>query len=482
MANLTQPLAQAQAGEITIGLLRERFEEETVKLNEAREASGHQEKGWMACLDLLDGDNAKDKMNDFAVRTKALAEAAAFIRTDAELRRIEFDQLPQPRREAEHVEKSFAPQNQFVPPPGYQLTAMNPGMAHYKAMMDTPEAQRFANMTPMERKPLIRAGLLLAQTKSDDYIPVLKASHYAEASTGLLPTDRIGMPYPSWTRELDYFMFSTEPGSIIRYMESGSDTLTAVGAGNAGDAQVRDRAGSNLGTINEINDSGTVEELSKRSFGVMTKMAIEDLRDNGRVSERVNRRLDIQMRRRMVEQIFNGTNAGNQWRGIMPVLASAAADITALNNTHNAVAVVAAEEREPVAFFRYLMAQLAIRGCFPTVAFVNIETWNEIKKSQTVLRNQGPDYDVLAPFGRVANHIPMCITDKLPDNQALLIDTSQTADVVLGTEILTGISEDFAFDENAVAIRRTVYGNIVLDMPLAAIKITGTDMFQAATN
>ena len=485
MANLMEPLAKAQSGEYNIAYLRTKYDEEEVVLKQALEAS-EGERGWMGCLDLLEGETADAKSDDYIMRVKALGDANKYIRKDAETRAMMQDIEPLP------TVKNFAPEKPTRnSDPTQNLPEQAKAMirSHYQKMMESPDAVKFASMTAAERTREMRPGLVLAETKMDDYLPVLKASTFATATTGLLPADRIGMPYPLWTGELDYFNMMIEAGSIIRYMESRAETETNLATG---DAQQRARAGSGaVGEIHEIDENGVVVELSKRSFGVMAQMALEDLRDNGRVGERTNRQLDIAMKTAMAYQILRGDNNNansNLWNGIAHKLGDAAgnraANIAAVTREHNSVAVLSSgNDREPIGFIDQLMIEMGLRGTLPQVLFLSPPMWKVIRDSQRAqaLRNQGDDYLTGAPFGRVANIIPMCPTRHLAANTALLLNTEQMLDVVLGTDVLTSISEDFRFSKNAVVVRRTVYGNCAIMMPFAGFEITGTNNFQAAS-
>ena len=481
MADLTAPLAKAQAGELTIEYLKGQFDEERVKLAEANEAYEKSDKGWMGALDLLAGDTAEAKMNDYLVRGKALEDAAALIKKDAELRAMRLATRPDDAQAsvADHQEKRFAqqaPPNQFIG--AHQF--ISPEAYHFKSMDNSPTYQKFMSLTKEERSApeAIRANQVLAVTKASDYIPVLKANTYASSATGLLPTDAIGMPYDLWTGELRYFNIVAEAGSIVRYMQSRPESAVNF---TTGDVQTRER----LAALHEMDDDGDVIQAAKKSFGVWTKMAMEDLRDNGRVNERTNRQLDILMQQAMAYMILAGDNSARQWNGILRQLttAPAANGIAGLDLTHNSVPVLSTGVNEPVAFIDRLMVELGLRGCFPNVVFLSGKDWNTIRDSQRsqALRNQGDDYTTMAPFGRVANLIPMCPTRHLPANTALLANTSKTMDVVLGSDIITGVSEDFKFDELAVSVRRAVDGQTALMMPLGMIKITATNEWEAAS-
>ena len=210
----------------------------------------------------------------------------------------------------------------------------------------------------------------------------------------------------------------------------------------------------------------------------------EDLRDKGAVGERINRHIDIKMRTAMIANIFQGTGgitgANQQWQGIMPALTQVPGT-NALNHFgigHNSVAVEA-NHTEPVAFFETLMAWIGVRGLFPSCIFLNVSNWETVRQSQRYLRNQENDY-MAAPWGRIGP-IPMCLNRNLGANQALIIDTNDSFDVVLGEEIQTGISEDYHFGQNVVSLRRVVDGNIAIVREYGAVKVTATNLFAAAS-
>ena len=457
-------------GDYTVDYLRTEYGKELEQLATAN--TSYQTGGWMACKDLLSGDTAEAKMADFVLRTKAAGDAHAYI------------------QECDASVKAFAALGQLAPVDASPRKAVGPaehpvpdyaGLPDgYKAYLQSREAVAFSEMSPAQREDYIRPGQTLGRQKAREYAVYLKASLFASSPTGtggLLPTDRVGMPYPMLIDPLMFFRITSEPGSIIRYWESYEPQIANLATG-----EVRARARG--GALNDLTQEATLRQVPKQSLGVITDIPKEDLRDNGMISERMNSTLDIAMKTALITNIFRGngglTGANNQWRGIMPALTSAPST-NELNNVdvnHNTVAVSSGFE-EPIAFFETLLAALAYRGVMPTCVFVNAADWGKIRASQRVLRNQADDY-LSAPWGRIAA-VPLCLCRDLGTNQSLIIDTATTFDIVLGEEVQTGISEDYRFGSNMVSLRRVMDGNVVIEKPFAAIKVTATNLLAAAT-
>ena len=479
MSNLTEPLNKAQSGEYTAAYLRELYDAEQAQLASAMEAHDQGAQGWLSAKDLLDGDTADAKMNDYIARGKALGEANSWLIKEFNARqKRELPDLP-PVQRAAAGEKTFAAagqtqrQDKALTMLDQAWTNLPQHKAVYKAMLASDSAQAFAAMSPTKRAEVSRVpGTLLGEVKTGDYIPLLKASIF-DSATGILPSDRMGMPYPLLTMELEYLYLTEEPGSIIRYFPSRA--IVEATSGTVGDAQVRAR----MGTINEMTDDTDAVVRPKHSIGALAKVALEDLNDHGRISERTNKQLDIGVRDQLTHQIFQGVKAtANNWDGIMPELSTVAASLTALGRTDNAIAVPA--NTEPLDFLTQMIGELAERGCFPTVLFVGRDAWAAIKASQRVLRNQQQDY-MRTPFGMVEHTVPMCLSRQLGTNQALIMDASKTVEVVLGEEVQSMVSEHLFFNEGAVAIRRMLYGNNAFIAPYGGIKLTSTQNFTPAS-
>ena len=58
-----------------------------------------------------------------------------------------------------------------------------------------------------------------------------------------------------------------------------------------------------------------------------------------------------------------------------------------------------------------------------------------------------------APWGRVGP-VPMVLSRHLGDNQALLTNTSMAWGVELGENVVTAVSDDYAFGDHQVTIKR----------------------------
>lgn len=471
---LADIFAKALAGDITPGYLREVANKEMTTLSEAHTASQEPERGWMATLDLLDGDTANAKMLDFTERTSKLGEAMDWL-TKSMASTQAFSNL----------QAGAGPGILNMPMPTQpgvkQATPAEPPISagvqsHYKMMMASEQSQKLLAMTPEQRVEEIRRNPMLAKTASDDYRLVLKASYgYAgvAAPGGLLPTDRIGMPYPLMTMELDYIPITTSPGSLVRFFQSRAPATADPDGGNNARARARGAA------MNEVTDTGAVIAHTKESLSGYATIAREDLRDNGMIGERNNQQLDIAVRDLMVQQFMLGTGTTPEWDGILADYTTTAASQDAITLTSNQVAVPSSGLNEPVAFLDVLFAHLAQRGCPPSVLFVNATDWAKIRQSQRALRYMDEDYN-LAPYGRVGP-VPMCLSRYLGANQALMVDAEKSFGIELGTDVETAVSEDFMFTSNVVVVRRTVDGNTYHTMPYGGFLITSTDEFVAAT-
>ena len=477
---LQQVLDQVLAGDRTIAVLKAAFDEEKVTLASASEAADG-DRGWMGALDLLKGATASEKMDDYIARGHVMKAVAEFIQKDADTRALLTPSRPQDMHHA--PEKGVNPDANPQTPNMQQF--MSAQKYHFKSMDMSPEYQTFMGLTPQERGRAggaIVANATLAITKAEDYLPILKANFQTNATgaLGILPTDRVAMPYNVWTGELALFNFAEEPGSAIRYTESRaiSDVTQTTG-----DTAQRARNSA----LTELADEITPKSREKKSFGAIAYIALEDLRDNGRINERTNRTLDIEVKKRLAYQILNGDGTGQQWNGILNDLNSAPAanGIVDLDITHNSVPVLTTgDDREPIAFFETLAFELALRGTMAEGLLCGHNVWKVIRDSMRSagLRNQGDDYVAMMPFGRVAGYVPMIPTRWMPANTCLIGNFSETMDVVLGPEVITGISEDYKFGDMQVSIRRAMQGNNALMQPLGMIKVTNTNNFAAATS
>ena len=302
---------------------------------------------------------------------------------------------------------------------------------------------------------------------------MMKAMTFSTGADGILPTDRMAMPM-ALISALSFFNIMAQPGNLVRFFEAPTPEVASA----TGQSRGRIRGAD----IHEVSVASQSTQLIKHSIGSYAEIPREDIRDHGMVSERSERTLDIAIRQEMERQIFAGDNSGTNWRGIGEVTKTAVANIGLLSITTNSVAVLnSGSDREPVAFFERLALELGTRGTFPTVLFADAATIVKVRDSQRAFRYQQNDIERF-PFGSIQNGlIPMFPSRYLPENTAYLLDSGQAMDVELGEFIETGISEDVAFKQNAVAIRRTVDGNVAFLMPHAVIQVTGTNNLVAQT-
>ena len=472
---LADIFAKALAGDITPGYLREVANKEMTALSEAHTASQDPERGWLATLDLLAGETADAKMLDFTERTQKLGEATdwlakslaatqAFANLQTGAGASILNMAPAAPRTGE---KQATPAEQPME---------RASLSHYEKMMGSEQSQKLLAMTPEQRQVELRNNPMIAKTSAGDYRLVLKASYgYAgvAAPGGLLPTDRIGMPYPLMTMELDYIPITTSPGSLVRFFQSRQPMTADPDGGTNARARARGAA------MNEVTDTGAVIAHTKESLSGYATIAREDLRDNGMIGERNNQQLDIAVRDLMVQQFMLGTGTTPEWNGILADYSTIAATQSAITLTSNQTPVPNTGLNEPVAFMDILFAHLAQRGCPPSVLFVNATDWAKIRQSQRALRYMDEDYN-LAPYGRVGP-VPMCLSRYLGANQALLVDAEKSFGIELGSDVETAVSEDFQFTSNVIVVRRTVDGNTYHTMPYGGFLITSTDEWVAAT-
>ena len=485
---LAERLAAAQRGELTLANLREAFDTELKAMQEADAAISSKD-GWRAAT-MLDGDDFQAKSTDFEQRTRALGGANVWLRDQYAARDVltKMSELPPADDVAAHAGAPIE-QKQFYQLPGtgqqISIPAAPRGMQgqetlvlgmpdegiSYKAFTESAEYKQFVAMPHERRVAMLRTpGTLLSEIDPKVMIPVLKAYTFSTGTAGLLASDRMGMPYQLMTHELQYFPMVSEQNSVVRYFESESPSIASA----TGAARGRARGG----TINEVSVASDAVVRPKKSIGIYAEIPEEDLNDNAMISERVNRQLDIHIRSELARNIINGSGSGTEWNGVMSRLTSAASNITGITLTHNAVPVVAAQEKEPVAFFEILLGHLALRGNYPSVIFLGANDWGKVRQSQRNLRNQAEDY-MRFPYGQILG-VPMQLSHYVGENQALMVDTSSVT-AVLGDGIKTGVSNDYAFRDNSIALKRTAYGNVEHLMPLGAFKVTATNLFAAAT-
>ena len=504
-------LTQIREGKADLGALREHAQKELEILTKAHGES--QVGGYMATKDLLNGDTEQTKEDDLIARTEDLRKAQDFLTSrlmidknmaDLKARASLFtggSGGPSP----DDIAKAQAQGNNLPPPPTPFDRQKNAASGtknelpdhygagtlmdvHYKAMLDDGIYQEFASYGYEDRKRQIYVGRPLAQTRTKDYVPALKAAYAfagVAAPGGIMPSDMVGMPYPMMTNELDYVMMTAAPGSLIRYFQSAAPVAVDLASGDWTTGN-RPRPVDRAMAITTRTPTGAVTARTKQRLAGLIKMDLEDLRDNGQIGERNNMQLDVDVRNLMAQQIFNGTGSNHQWNGILsdfdtPVSATPAQNnIGGLGLGHNTVAVQSTgTDREPVAFMDQVWGELILRGCPPGVLFVTKPLWSEIRKSQRALRYLDEDY-AKAPYGRVGP-VPMCLSRYMPANEALMVDNMKAFGVELGVQVETAISDDWAFDEYAVSIRRVVSGNTYMLMPFGGIRITGTNNFVAAT-
>ena len=498
-AAMETALEQAQSGEISFHALRDTYLEEVKNLRQADEASLDPKEGWLAAGNLLAGESKSDKMLDFIARTKALGPVGKWL-SEQDSNRVALADIYVPKA-GEYGELPTTGKQFYAPDGTGDYRAAAGGMQSegallrkaqeaideqvrlmssfsYQLMEANPDYLAFKGLTPAQRAPLLVPGATFFKTDSKAYLAALKAVNFSTGvgTSGILPSDRMGMPYDLMVSELDHFNIMAEQGSIIRYFTAPPPALPNP---QTGSARVRDRGGD----IHEYSllSNGVIKH--KFSLGTYAEMWREDMQDHGQIPERVNRQLDINMRTLMAQQILNGAgDAQKEWSGVAPALTAAPGtnNITQLGLLHNSVAVHGTNgTKEPVAFFELLLGELAQRGCYPTVIFVNTVDWGKIRESQRALRNQGEDY-ARFPFGQILG-VRLQLTRHLPANTAIIGDMMKMLDVITSEDIETGTSEDFQFQKNAIAIRRTMRANTAIMMDLAAIKVTATNLFVPQT-
>lgn len=456
MASLIEPLAKAQGEGMPTDELREQYNAELKAMGEVH--SIQLDKGWLECKDLLAGETAGDKMQDYHARTQALHQTADL------LNRID---------QANDVFKRLQPSNAPASPDSDQVTkgietpaTVSTGANELTLSLSQKafQALPIAARTALLHSP----GMPLWQTSAADFATRAKAFTFSTGADGILPTDRMAMPY-QLISALGYFTITAQAGSIVRFFQAPSPELAAA----AGQSRGRARGAA----INQVSVTSQVMQLVKQSRGAYAEIPREDIRDHGMVNARVEQTLDIALAQDIERQIFAGDNTGENWKGFVPDLSTAAANMDAIALTSNSVPVAANDE--PVSVLEQLMTQLGMRGVMATVIFANARDIEVIRQSQRVLRNQMSDYERY-PYGGI-NAVPLHPCQYLPANTAVIMDSVACLYVELGSTVETLVSEDAAMIRNNIAMSRTVDGQVALEKPYGAIKLTATDNFKSAS-
>ena len=477
MASLVEPMRQALGEGIETAELRALYDAEMTEMATIHETeSAH---GWMACRDLLSGETANEKAQQYYARTSALAEAGRYLERHDNAFGVLADLL-QARSIPQAVQESAGVQHKEIAGPESVVEMREAELAGRSL---TPSMRAFQAMTPAQRDLAVRlpgqtwfsedAGVVCARLQPG--YEQMRAFTYSTGTGGILPTDRMAMPY-RLISALDFFNIYPEPGSIIRYFAAQTPVL----ASSTGAARSRARGAA----INEANAASTLSDLPKRSLAVYAEVPLEDIRDHGMVLPRTREQLDIYLRQEMERQIFSGDKSGTEWTGFLGELDTAAANIGALAITSNTVPVLASgDDREPVAFFEQLMVHLGMRDdMLPNVIFASPATIEVIRQSQRSagLRNLGQDY-MNFPYGQI-NFCALHPCRYLGANEAVVMQSMNALDVVTGQLVDYQTSEHAAFPRNNLALRMTVDGNVALTRPYCAIKVTATNNFVAATS
>ena len=474
MASLVNPLAQARGEGMMTAELRELCEAEIKEMSEVYGISN--EKGWMECRDLLAGETAEEKQLDYATRTKALYETQRFLE-QGDTARSTLEQMLKDfgERRPEAVEMPPAQAQKSVQPPEEvrnlpEVDRLDPLVRQPVLVSNALKA--FQAMSPQRRGELLmRDNQPLFDEPMEVALRRLKAFTYSRGSGGILPTDLMEMPY-QLISNLDFFNIYPEAGSIIRYFPAPDPVL----ASDTGRARVRRRGEA----INEVTADSQLVTRVKHPISVYAEIPREDIRDHGTVLPRTRDELDIAMRQEMERQIFIGDNANYDWAGFLPTLTTAAANIGAVAINTTSVPVLTSGVREPISFFEQLMVELGMRDdSLPNVIFCNAATIELVRQSQRILRNQMQDYQRF-PYGQIR----MCALRPcryLGANEAVIMQSMACFRVVTGQNVEYATSDHVAFKTNNLGLRLNVDGNLAIERPLCAIKVTGTNNFQAAT-
>ena len=483
MGQMLDTLERAKNGEITVNDLRSAHMTEYNVLGEAFQASEKSD-GFMGAKDLLKGDNEDAKFKDFDTRQNELKDVENYL---YERDRVAMEWANQ---------RKALPERQFANQGPMPVTLVGGGLKSFGGHLVANKGFEGYD-----------SGTLTVKIPAEQILHQLKAANFTGTSTdiagGLLPSDRVANIYRRRVKALDYFDIIAEPGSIVRYHTPPLPVDAAPGDGSAPSrtatdgqplpdfptndgARVRTR-GARLG---ERQATWTEISLPKRPLGEWMPVNREDARDNPAVMGRVADQMMNDIRLLMLHQIFRGsgglTGAGQQWDGLDPLLSGtrgqAVANIGAFGTyTTTSVAVLGSgTDREPLSFIEQVMAEMAMRGIEPTAIFLGSGAYKTIRQSQRVYRHQNEDYEMF-PKGEVMG-AALVLTPVLPANTLYICDTNpEVMQVVLGEQVEAQMSEDFAFADNAVALRVVVDGNIAHYQHLGSCEVTSTNNFVAAS-
>ena len=476
MGVMAEMLEQYNTGEITMSVLRAEHEKQ---FNEM-EAFGKeaQEKGWMALMDKVPGENSEQKVKSFSDMNDELARVERAIHAeDQAMAKQRSQRKALPAGVMEGLSKDAGAGRDFV---GERAGQMETALVGLSAKMAQTEA--FLKNFPDGRLPLMSGqpikGELEFPMHMKDAIPTLKAFNISTP----MPIDIVGRPYPMRVQPLDYFNIRTEPGSQIFYHQPVTPELPNPNSNPVvGRARVRMR-----GAPLHMSDVTWVQQrLTKPSLGSWMPVAYEDVADNASVAAVAAEQLMIDVRILMVQQLFNGNggllSTNYQWHGLLPQLTT-----TTVGDTQNSSAVprpqgtapnyINSDAIHPVQALVNVMVRLWERGMEPTstAIFLSAADYLKVNYQQRLERYLQGDYKNY-PMGDV-HGVPLVLTDQLPANTILIGDTSQmNAEIVMGNDLQIGMSDDYRFANNQRAMRVVTYGNVALYRPLAFWNLTATN-------
>ena len=463
-------------GSMSMAVLREKHKKEREDLAEISAIIG--EDGFMATKDKLSGDSVETKMASFEERLVEIGDAEALItRNDQALLKAQ-QMRGTPQAPPVMTERHEFPGGPV--PDGSMVKSGAPGWMNIqawqspfrKAMLDS-EAVRKA--FPENRLPV-------PEKAGGGKMPTIEFKMDAGHAMGVLkafaiqtpmPIDRVAMPYMLTVRPLDYVSMTSEPGSLIYYHTPQLPTRPTLPSGT-NLPSVRTRGA----LLEELNVTWDRHALEKQSLGIWMPLEYEDINDNASVMMAATEQLLIDVRRLIVQQLFSGTNAGNQWNGLIRNFSTASG---AGQNTDAIPAPTGAapnytnaDDIHPTNAILERIARLWETGFMPTVIFCGRRDYIRIRSQQRVERYLQTDYANF-PQGDVEG-IPLCLTDQLPANVILVVDTRpECFEIKMGQDIAVAMSDDFRFANNQRAIRVVGYGNIPVYQPLCGWQITGTE-------
>ena len=437
--------ATSLSGDVALPYLAEKLDTEKAELANIHETFST--KGWAAVKDALDGEDAIAMSEAYYDRVKTTQDVDAFIRRQQEIKGIV---IPGPIAETAQGHRP----NEFN---GKQGGAESIHTKAASMFIGHPVMASGHDGSPAKFKQQLQ-DVGPQMVKLDDVMPHLKAAMF----TTPLPIDMVARPYPVSVNVLDYIPMRTEEGARMFYHQPPIPQFGTV--------DLRGNTREYGAEIPEAMLDWTLVDKKKESIANYAPIAREAVQANINVMPAAMEQLIVDLRAKMVQQIINGVDGTtDQWQGMVGELTGRTAGIEQLFDLSAAT--------EPVQQLETLIVNLFARGTPATAILCGLADWTAIRNSQRRFFQGGFDY-MAGPMGNVAG-VPLVPNNFMPANTIIVGSfMPETFEVVLGMYMETGVSDDYAFRNNQIAMRSTVHGNCAYKRPYGLIRLTGTNNFQ----